>query len=361
MDGKLVLHGRQREVLLSIYRSDPDPEVRKRAHILLLLADGRTWAEVAAIFYCSSATLARWKNRFEQMGVSGVRDDRRGRTAHWTTQLTLLVVHWIVSCCPRDFGFLRSRWTCSTVVVLLMEREHIRVSRETVRRRLHEHNLAWRRPRPVVAKHKRDRQYAAKMAELKKQFRRLRANETIVFQDEVDINTNPEIGAMWMRRARQAAVVTPGDNQKCYIAGSIHWRTGTVIQTTGARRNADLFIAHLDALRRSLRRYRKIHVILDNARFHRPDRCKALQEYIQKWRGRIVLHFLPVYSPETNPMERVWWHLRNEITRNHRCESLEELLDLIAEWAEARGPFAVEGSHYPKRRKPKPRPRAAAA
>jgi transposase len=56
---------------------------------------------------------------------------------------------------------------------------------------------------------------------------------------------------------------------------------------------------------------------------------------------------LPKYSPDCNPIERVWWHWHEEITRNHQCQSLEELLDLTLAWLDHKNPFEVEGSVYP--------------
>src|SRR5205807_1877080 len=69
--------------------------------------------------------------------------------------------------------------------------------------------------------------------------------------------------------------------------------------------------------------------------------------YLKRWGHRLVLHYLPLYAPETNPVERVWWHLHDEITRNHQCHTLEELLDLVFRWLEDGNPFTVEGSVYP--------------
>src|SRR5207302_10986164 len=97
------------------------------------------------------------------------------------------------------------------------------------------------------------------------------SDETAVFQDEVDINTNPKRGSMWMVKGQQATVETPGDSEKRYLSGSIHWRTGQVFVTAGAPkqgRDTALFLAHLDELRGRLRRYKKIHVICDNAKCH---------------------------------------------------------------------------------------------
>jgi Homeodomain-like domain len=44
----------------------PDPQVRLRAHLILLLADGHAWALIAAVLFCSTATIARWKDRFQE-------------------------------------------------------------------------------------------------------------------------------------------------------------------------------------------------------------------------------------------------------------------------------------------------------
>jgi len=95
------------------------------------------------------------------------------------------------------------------------------------------------------------------------------------------------------------------------------------------RRNSDLFLAHLDDLRRQLRGYSKIYVICDNASFHK---SKDVRRYLEDWSHRIQIHFLPAYSPETNPIERVWWHLHETVTRNHRCKTMEELTSLAMEW-----------------------------
>jgi transposase len=53
---------------------------------------------------------------------------------------------------------------------------------------------------------------------------------------------------------------------------------------------------------------------------------------LAEWSGRVVLHYLPTYSPDCNPVERVWWRLHEAVTRNHRCKTITELLDLTFDW-----------------------------
>lgn len=348
MSFTISLHADERKALLHLYRHSTRPELAHRAHILLLLDQGLPWHTITAVLFTSPSTVARWQKRFCQDGLVALVGQTPGRRPRLSWHWAAVVVGWFTQHSPREFGFLRSRWTCAVAVILLWSCFHLPVSRETVRRWLHGEDLVWRRPRPVLGRH--DPLREVKLWILRQLLARLPADEVAVFQDEVDINLNPKIGSMWMRKGQQAEVETPGNNEKRYLAGSMNWRTGTLWVTEGKQRNGELFVRHLEELRVRLRRYRVIHVICDNARFHQATKCKRLQEYLSRWGHRIVLHYLPTYAPETNPIERVWWHLHDEITRNHQCQTLEELLDLVFRWLEAGNPFEIEGSVYPMSR-----------
>ena len=64
MPSTISLSPDDRKTLLQHLRSSPDPQLRLRAHIVLLLADGHTWALITTVLYCSSRTIYRWKDRF---------------------------------------------------------------------------------------------------------------------------------------------------------------------------------------------------------------------------------------------------------------------------------------------------------
>ena len=340
----LRITDRERQALLEQYRKGASCRVRLRAHIILLLTQGYSWAVIAGVLFCSTRTIARWKSRVESEGLAAVLGPPPPVTAGVGAWWSEVVAEWVLKCSPRDFGFVRSRWCCQVMVLVLLETYELRVSQETVRRWLHKEQIVWRRPRPVVGPS--DPQREAKLQALRQLLASLPANEIAVFQDEVDVNTNPKIGAMWMRRGHQAKVVTPGTNEKRYLSGSLNWRTGALLLTEGLPkegRSAALFIRHLEDLRRRLLRYRTIHVLCDNARSHN---CHAVQKYLKQWGHRFVLHYLPTAAPDTNPIERIWWHLHEEITRCHRCQSIEELLDLVFVWLQKRTPFVVEDAGY---------------
>jgi len=342
MKSTISLTAEERKTLLDYLRKSAEPELRLRAHIVLLLAEGYTWALICAVLFCSSRTVGRWKGRFEQGGVESLLGLPKGPGRFFGSRWAELALHWLTKQTPRAFGFLRSRWNCALIALLLWRDYHIKVGRETVRRWLHQEGVVWRRPRPVLKR--KDPRREEILQGLRKLLLELPDDETVVFEDEVDLNLNPKIGCMWMLKGEQAAVVTPGDNEKRYLAGSLHWRTGKLMATLGPKRDGKLFTQHLDDLRHRLRRYRKIHLILDNAKFHYDAR--VLWEFLGKHSDRFVFHFLPKYAPELNPIERIWWALHEQITRNHQCQNIQELIDLTFAWLADRKFFKVEDRAY---------------
>jgi putative transposase len=337
MDGSIRLSAKERKACLKVYRS---ARAARRALVLLLLDDECSYRQIGAAALASPTLIAAVKRDFRAVGLARVlqTEHRETSVAHWL----IVVMGWLLSFTPQDFGFFRSRWSCELLALLLREREGVRLSAETVRRGLRRMGFVWRRPRPVVGP--RDPEHATKLRQIQRMMAQLPSDETVVFQDEVDVHLNPKIGSCWMVRGEQTEVITPGNNEKRHLAGSLHWRTGRLLLSAPARRrNAALFVAHLDDLRRQLRGYRVIHVVCDNASFHN---CRAVRELLGRHPGRIELHSLPKYAPETNPIERIWWHLHETITRNHRCRTIEELLRKVYDWADAQHNFFFQTASF---------------
>lgn len=67
----------------------------------------------------------------------------------------------------------------------------------------------------------------------------------------------------------------------------------------------------------------KIIIYLDNVRFHH---AKLLREFL-KSHTQLEIRYLPAYSPDLNPVERVWWYMRKSITHNRYLSSLKERID----------------------------------
>jgi len=127
-----------------------------------------------------------------------------------------------------------------------------------------------------------------------------------------------------MLRGQQKTVLTPDQNVKHYLAGALDTQTGRVIWVKGDRKRSALFIELLKKLGRLYADKKVTHIILDNYVIHT---SKITQKAVEKFNGRIVLHFLPPYCPDDNKIECcVWRELHANVTRNHKCQDMDELM-----------------------------------
>src|SRR4051794_22186917 len=116
MTGSIRLRPGERKTLLEECRRGSGSDRRLRAHILLLLDDGHSWAPIAAVLFTRSSTINRWRRRDLGGGLDAVlaRPARR-RLGWWPA----LVARMVLTLTPGDFGFVRSRWTCEAAAVVL--------------------------------------------------------------------------------------------------------------------------------------------------------------------------------------------------------------------------------------------------
>ena len=338
MDGSIKLSKKDRKAVLALYRNAKNARVSRRAHVVMLIAEGYSWRTVVQLTFSSNNFVSRTLILFREEGVAGLSGAKRkaAETPKWVERART----WLEDETPRDHGYFRTRWTCELIADMLAwdDENPVRVCTETVRRWLQRDGYSWSRPRPMLGLH--DDEYERIIRRIRRLLRQMPSTETAVFQDEVDINLNPKIGAAWGRRGEQLTVPTPGNNVKRYVYGSLSWRTGRLhLSEACRRRNSEFFIQHLEDLRCQLRRYQRIHVICDNASFHS---SRVVNEYLATMSHRFSIHFLPAYAPESNPIERVWWHMHEVVTRNHQCDNIDQLVDQVYEWFDEQQFFEVK-------------------
>jgi transposase len=93
-----------------------------------------------------------------------------------------------------------------------------------------------------------------------------------------------------------------------------------VIAKTSEKGNYQSFKKYLKKVLYKYNNKEKIVMILDNVRYHH---AKLLKPFLEKHDQKLELIYLPPYSPDLNPMERVWWYMRKKITHNRYMDSLK--------------------------------------
>lgn len=324
------LSRRERKILRAYGRSSPNGGLRVRCRVVLALVQGRRPAEVIRSGLASSSLVYTTMHRFLDDGLLGLVDRREDNgeakvTLEYQTELLS-----VLRGSPRDFGHRRPTWTQELLILVVAKRTSVRISRTTMSRLLKRLKVRLGRPKPIVGCPWKKRRRIRRLRQIASLLGSVPQDEVILYVDEVDIHLNPKIGPDWMLHGTQKTVLTPGKNQKRYLAGAINARTGRLTWVEAERKNSQLFILQLwQLVGRDYPQAKRIHLILDNYKIHSSVQTQAA---LARLDGRVVLHFLPPYCPDHNRIERVWRDLHADVTRNHQCRTMNELMQEVRHW-----------------------------
>lgn len=311
-----------------------DAEFRMRCKIVRHLARGERPSVIRRILECAESTLYRVAHRFIEHGLEGLHDRREDNGEVKVHEAYVATVLSAVAGAPQEHGYDRTTWTQELLILVAHAQTDVWISRSTMSRLLASCGVRRGRPKPTVkcpwAKAAKTRRLNA----IRRLEERLPHGDVLLYLDEVDIHLNPKIGPDYMLRGQQKTVLTPGKNEKRYLAGALNARTGRLAWVEGDRKTSALFIALVDHLvSRAYSRAGTIHLVLDNFRIHS---SKAVEAARRRWGSRVQFHFLPPYCPDYNRIERLWKDLHDNVTRNHTCSDMPALMRNVRSYLEPR-------------------------
>jgi transposase len=317
-------------------------------HILLLCAAQRSPSEIATVLFCSRSTVYRVVKAYRAGDLEGPLEEvGREPSPRWPRVLSPGLKRSVLALLktgPRACGWCRTRWSCATIALELQARRGWEVSAETVRRGLHALDWEWKRAK-LVAKDD-DPQRVEKLARIRVAFERLRADTALFFADELDISLLPKVGYQWMPKGAQVEIMTPGTNEKRYLAGALDLSTGRIAHCVWYRKTTGLFLDLLATLDRTYpaTAFTHLAVVADNAKIHH-----AVE--VAKWLAahpRFELLYLPTYCPRANPIERAFGDVHDNCTRNHTRKRMWHLVQDVKRHLHLNGPwpYALSELYY---------------
>ncbi|EKY7401303.1 IS630 family transposase, partial [Salmonella enterica] len=238
----------ERQLMRKEAQQTYDKNHARRLIAMLMLHQGMTVTDVARLLCAARSSVGRWINWFTLHGVEGLKSLRPGRAPRWPVADILQLLPLLVQRSPKDFGWLRSRWSTELLVLVINRLFDVTLHRSTLHRYLRQADMVWRRAAPTLKI--KDPHYEEKRLVIDQALAQEQTAHPVFYQDEVDIDLNPKIGADWMPKGQQKRIATPGQNQKHYLAGALHSGTGRVHYVSGSSKSSDLFISLLETLRR---------------------------------------------------------------------------------------------------------------
>lgn len=326
MKPKLRLPRPTRRRVQKLDRRSGCPDQRIRCRVVLKVAAGLSCNAAARELGCAPSTAVRIVARFEREGEAALLDARVENGSRKIDADVRGGVREILTGSPEDHGFTRPTWTLEILRAVVEIVLGVVLSLGALWTLLHQLGVRWGRPRPIVACPWRAARRQRRIAALK----RLAASATdanvVVYVDEVDVHLNPKIGPDWMLPGTQRLVLTPGNNEKRYLAGAYEPLHDRLVYVEGDRKASWIFLNLLRALIETYDDAEAIHVILDNYIIHK---SRLTQAWLAEFGDRLRLHFLPPYCPNENRIERIWLDLHANVTRNHRHRTIDGLLDRV--------------------------------
>jgi transposase len=176
---------------------------------------------------------------------------------------------------------------------------------------LKRHKFSYKKPKEVPAKADEKKQKA-----FIKMYKRLKLKtpkkEPIIFIDSVHPTMASKVSYGWIRTGKEKILKTTASRTRLNISGAIELGSMKTVVQDYETINGESTTHFLACIKASYPRAKKIHIMLDQSGYHRSE---EVSKYAKK--NGIKLHFLPAYSPNLNPIERLW-KVMNESVRNNR-------------------------------------------
>lgn len=322
------------------FRKCRDALVRVRYLIIMNVWMGRTARHIETILKVHNTTVYRVVKRFRERGEASLWDGRQDNGTAKLSEDYLGLLDRIVRGNPQDYGWRRPTWTRELLVQTLYAQTGVHIHVATMSRALALIQARRANPRPRVRCPWFPAVKTRRLNALRHVLATLPKREVAVYEDEVDVHLNPKIGLDWMGKGQQKEAWTPGKNEKRYLAGALDVRTGEIHWVEGDKKNSWLFLDMIHKLTRVYAQAKVIHVILDNFCIHKGN---IIGVALSHFASRVRLHFLPPYSPDDNAIERVWQDLHANVTRNHRCATMTQLMQEVRHYLENRNREKVLG------------------
>lgn len=304
---KRILTQKERERLIQRHRKERDGRIRDRIKAVLAYDDGYNYSEIAKILLLDDETIRRHIDDYlknqklnpENGGSIGkLNQSESRRLIEHLSEVTYLYVKDI---CVYVKKIFKKKYSISGMT-----------------KWLHANGFCYKKPHAVPAKANRElqRKFIKYYTELK---RKAGKKEPIYFVDSVHPEYQTNLTYGWILKGERKLVPTTARQPRLNFIGGICLNGHRIIYQQADKVDAYTIAGFLCQLRKRHPEKCKIHIIWDNAGYHSDA---EIQEFAKGL--AIELHYLPPYSPNLNPIERLWKIMHEKVSANKYYETFSD-------------------------------------
>ena len=299
---RIALTAEEKKTLDANHRTERDGRVRDRIKAVLLSSEGWTQVQIAQALRISSETVH--DHLQEYIKSNKLKPENGGSVSKLNNYTTALITHL------ENTTYMKA----STICAYVYQKYNVQYTVSGMTEWLKSHNFSYKKPKGTPAKAD-----PIKQEEFLQTYNTLLEttpkNEPILFGDGVHPTMATKITYGWIRKGTDKPIATVASRTRMNLMGALNLQTMGIVYRSYETINSCAMNEYFTALRTAYTAATKIHLILDRGPYN-----TSLQTQKSAKEHGIVLHYLPAYSPNLNPIERVW-KLMNEYVRNNRVFS----------------------------------------
>lgn len=298
----LYLTSKQRGQIKQLHRSCKQRKHADKLKAILMLADGFSCVDVGKILLLDDDTIRTYKNTYLNQGAESLlSDNNKGTSAFLTAEQTAILDAYLAENVYAD---------SKGIVVWIKNKFGIQYSSSGINTLLKRLGFVYKKPvlTPCKANVEKQKEFVEQYKELKEN---LQDKDQIYFVDGVHPQHNSIACYGWIKKGQTKHLKTNNGRKRTNINGALNLATKKLFYVEDERINSQTMIALLKLIL-DKQKEGKIYIVLDNARYYH---SQIVKEFLKE-HPRIVLKFLPPYSPNLNIIERLWKILKKKVVYN---------------------------------------------
>ena len=315
--------------LLQQAQNNGNLRMAKRIMAMLAVTDGAPYSVIATTLKVSEESIRLWVNTFLLKGVKSFIYKKPPGKPSKLTKTQRKRLDKLISQGPQNSGFPGACWRSPMIQWLIYEKFGVEYSVHYIPQLLKNMGFSYQKAK-FVADHKDPEKRSQWLEQKWPDILKLaeKKNAYILFGDEASFPQWGSLSYTWAKKGQQPVVKTSGNRRGYKVFGLIDYFSGRFFCKghDKGRLNSASYESFLTDVLSKTRKH--IILIQDGARYHT---SKAMKQFFAKKANRLTVYDLPSYSPDYNPIEKLWKKIKEKEIHLHYFPTFDTLKSKVEE------------------------------